>query len=73
MKKCYLLSRSLFALSLLAINQPVTAQTPDAASSANAAYQQKDWAIVQIKVDPIFDSLRSDARFSDLLKRMNLQ
>jgi tetratricopeptide (TPR) repeat protein len=37
------------------------------------AYQQKDWAIVQIKVDPIFDSLRSDARFSDLLKRMNLQ
>ena len=44
MKKCYLLSRSLFALSLLAINQPVTARTPDAASSANAAYQQKDWA-----------------------------
>jgi len=37
------------------------------------AYQQKDWAMVQIKVEPTFDSLRSDARFSELLKRMNLQ
>jgi hypothetical protein len=37
------------------------------------AYQRKDWALVQIKVGPVFDSLRSDARFSDLLKRMNLQ
>jgi len=37
------------------------------------AYQRKDWALVQIKVVPAFDSLRSDARFSELLKRMNLQ
>jgi tetratricopeptide (TPR) repeat protein len=38
----------------------------------NKAYQGKDWALVQINVHPLFDSLRSDSRFSDLLKRMNL-
>jgi DNA-binding winged helix-turn-helix (wHTH) protein/TolB-like protein/Tfp pilus assembly protein PilF len=37
------------------------------------AYQRKDWAMVRLKVEPVFDSLRSDARFSELLKRMKLQ
>jgi hypothetical protein len=37
------------------------------------AYSERDWALTIIKVDPDFDPVRSDPRFSDILKRMNLQ
>ncbi len=36
------------------------------------AYQEHDWFLPRLKVDSIFDSLRDDARYKDLLKRMNL-
>jgi len=36
------------------------------------AYQERDWGLAQLKVCPEFDSVRSDPRYADLLKRMNL-
>ena len=36
------------------------------------AYKQRDSDLPWIRVQPMFDPLRSDARFYDLLRRMNL-
>ena len=34
------------------------------------AYQEHSWFLVWIKMDPQVDSLRSDARFIDLMRRV---
>lgn len=36
------------------------------------AYQDRDWRIGMLNVEPAFNSLRSDPRFADLLKRAGL-
>jgi TolB-like protein/DNA-binding winged helix-turn-helix (wHTH) protein/Tfp pilus assembly protein PilF len=35
------------------------------------AYQDRDWMLNLLQIEPAFDPLRSDSRFQDLLRRMN--
>jgi hypothetical protein len=38
----------------------------------NRACDTRNWGIHFLKIDPIWDSVRGDARFESLLKKMNL-
>ena len=35
------------------------------------AYQERDWLLTTLKVNPRFDSLRDDPRYTRLIQRLN--
>jgi len=47
-------------------------QANDAFTWLDRAYQERTSALIYLKIDRVYDDLRSDPRFDDLLHRMNL-
>jgi serine/threonine protein kinase/tetratricopeptide (TPR) repeat protein len=50
-----------------------TGKTNRALEFLDKAYRARSHRMAQLKVNPIFDNLRSDIRFKELLRRMNLE
>jgi len=46
-------------------------RTDDALRCLENAFEQHHWAMIQLKVLPAWDPLRSHPRFQDLMRRMN--
>src|SRR5262249_35277046 len=47
--------------------------TEEALAWLDRAYAERDWRLRELKAWPLFDSLRSDPRFTRLLKQMHLE
>jgi anion-transporting ArsA/GET3 family ATPase len=47
-------------------------ETDHAFESLQKAYENRDYNLFRLRVDPRLDNLRSDPRFADLLRRMGL-
>ena len=43
-----------------------------ALQSLEQAYQNHDWMMARLKIDPLLDNLHSDPRFQDLVRRVGL-
>jgi hypothetical protein len=63
--------RVLATLDVAAIHT-LLGETDLAFECLDKAYRDRDSRLPFVKLDPRFDSLRADARFGDLLRRMNL-
>jgi len=48
-------------------------QKEEALELIEKAYEQRDNRLMYLKIDPMLDPLRSDPRFKELLKKMNLE
>ncbi len=46
-------------------------QNDEALKWLEKAYEERSGWLIWLKIDPTLDSLRSDSRFQDLLRRMN--
>jgi serine/threonine-protein kinase len=57
---------------LIALVHAALGQEDQAFAWLEKAYEVRDAALIWANVDPGFDNLRSDPRFQDLLRRMNL-
>jgi len=58
--------------SYLAYIHIALGEQDEALALLEKAYEERDSNMIDLKVDPIYDPLRSDPRFVELLRRMNL-
>jgi len=56
----------------LAIVYAALGEKEAAFAELERSYQEHDWFLQRLKVDPFMDSLRNDPRFPDLVKRIGL-
>jgi len=64
--------RSYIPPTLIAIIYTGLGEKDQAFAWLDKAYNERDGILVLLKVEPMFDSLRSDPRFADLLRRVGL-
>jgi Tfp pilus assembly protein PilF len=56
----------------IAIVQAGLGQSDEAFASLEKARAHRDWRLVRMKVEPMFDPVRADPRFGNLLRRIGL-
>jgi hypothetical protein len=58
--------------SYLAILHAGLGEKDQAFAWLERAYQRHEWGLIYLRVSPFFDPLRSDPRFTQLLKKVGL-
>jgi tetratricopeptide (TPR) repeat protein len=57
----------------IAWNLLVIGETNEAFSYLNKAVEKREWEVTMLNIDPYLDPIRSDPRFTELLKRANIR